>query len=195
MRKAKSECGMSLVELLAVLALLGMLSAVTVGGVNRIIGQASCRSLVQTFKALVAQGTTRAVLDGRNVGIVFGGDARGATAQLFSDGDGDGVLHSDIEKGTDPPLGSKTYLRIERAYVGLPAGAEVDPEGHPLSGADAVRFGRSDILSFSPVATATPGTLYLRDQDGKEGWAFRVAGIDGRVRIYRWFKGSWQRWG
>lgn len=195
MPRERREMGMSLLELLVVMALLGALTFVTVGAMNRIIGQASCRSLVQTFKALVAEGTTRALLDGRHVGIVFGGDGRGATAQLFADEDGDGVLHEDIERGTDRALGSKVYLRIERAFVGLPAGATVDPEGHPLSGADAIRFGRGDILSFSPVATATPGTLYLRDQDGKEGWAFRVAGIDGRIRVHRWFKGRWERWG
>jgi prepilin-type N-terminal cleavage/methylation domain-containing protein len=194
MSNAKREKGITLLELLVVLAVLGALSAVTVGAVNRIIDQASCRSLVQTFKALVGEASTRAVIEGRHIAIVFGDDGRGATAQLFADGDGDGVLRGDINRGIDKALGSAVYLNVERAYVGIPEGATVDPDGKALSSQDAIRFGRGNILSFGPLATATPGSLYLRDQDGKEGWAFRVAGIDGRVRVYRWFKGRWERW-
>jgi hypothetical protein len=39
---------------------------------------------------------------------------------------------------------------------GIPA---LPPERGQLSG-DPVRFGSSDILSFSPLGTATPGTFY-----------------------------------
>ena len=194
MPQVRGERGITLPEVLVVLVILGALSAVTVGAVNKIIDQASCRSLIQTFKALVGEASTRAVLEGRHVAIVFGNDGRGATAQIFADGDGDGVLHEDISRRIDKASGSKVYLKVERAYIGIPEGAAVDPEGNPLSSEDAVRFGRGDILSFGPLATATPGSLYLRDQDGKEGWAFRVAGIDGRIRVYRWSKGGWQRW-
>ena len=195
MRTKASEQGMTLPEILVVIVVLGALSVMVVGAVNRIIDQASCSSLVQTFRGLVAECSTRAVIEGRHVAVVFGNDEHGATAQLFADGDGDGVLRADIAGGVDRPLGSKIYLKMERAYVGIPQGATVDPEGNPLSGQDPVRFGRGDILSFGPLATATPGSLYLRDQDGKEGWAFRVAGIDGRVRVYRFFQGRWEKWG
>ena len=194
MRKVRGERGITLLEILVVLAVLGALSAVTVGAVNRIIDQASCQSLVQTFKAMVGEASTRAVLEGRHVAIVFGNDGCGATAQIFTDGDGDGVLHDDISRGIDKASGSKVYLKVERAYIGIPEGAAVDPDGKPLSRGDAIRFGRGDILSFGPLATATPGSLYIRDQDGKEGWAFRIAGIDGRIRVYRWLKGHWEKW-
>jgi prepilin-type N-terminal cleavage/methylation domain-containing protein len=188
------ERGMTLPEILAVLAVLAILGMVSVGVAGRIIEQASGRSLVTTFRALVAGANTRAIQEGRYIGIVFEDGPQGASGRLYRDGDGDGILREDIRKGVDRPLGSAVVLRAERAFVGIPKGVDVDPMGKPLEGADAIRFGRGDILSFSPHALATPGTLYLKEADGLEGWAFRVAGIDGRVRVFRWFNEKWERW-
>ena len=94
-------------------------------------------------------------------------------------------------RGTDRPLGSPIYLREGHAYLGLPEAVRTDPSGAPIPDEDPVRFGRGDILSFSPTGTSTPGSLYLRDVSGGEAWAFRVAGLDGRIRCYRWWKGKW----
>jgi hypothetical protein len=143
----------------------------------------------------VAAASTRAIQEGRYVGIVFEDGPRGASGRLYADGDGDGILRDDIRRGVDRALGSAVVLRAERAYVGIPDGVTKDPMGKPLEGTDPVRFGRGEILSFSPVALATPGTLYLKETDDLEGWAFRVAGVDGRVRVFRWFEGKWERWG
>lgn len=194
-KRGGTERGMSLPEVLAVLAVLAILGMVSVGVAGRIIEQASGRSLVTTFKALVAAACTRAIQERRYVGIVFEDGPRGATGRLYADGDGDGILREDIRGGVDRPLGSAVVLRAERAYVGIPDGATKDPMGKPLGGTDPVRFGRGEILSFSPLALATPGSLYLTESDGREGWAFRVAGVDGRVRVFRWFDGKWERWG
>jgi hypothetical protein len=71
---------------------------------------------------------------------------------------------------------------------GLP---EVPPATGRLKGDDPIRFGRSDILSFSPLGTATPGTFYLAGEDSQG--AVRVT-TNGRVRLLLWHGGRWQEW-
>lgn len=183
--------GYSLLEALAVLFLTGLLSLVGIGSFSRLASQSSTRTLAHVVRALVAESSTRAVSDRAYVGIVFERGERGATARIVEDGDWDGVTHEDMARGTDQPLGSPIYLREGMAYLGLPDAVRTDPSGAPISDDDPVRFGRGDILSFSPTGTSTPGSLYLRDVSGKEAWAFRVAGLDGRIRCYRWWKGKW----
>jgi hypothetical protein len=57
---------------------------------------------------------------------------------------------------------------------------------------DPVKFGRSNIVSFSPLGRSSSGTLYL--DDGAGGlWAVVVFGPTVRVRIWRW-DGAMRRW-
>jgi hypothetical protein len=69
---------------------------------------------------------------------------------------------------------------------GIPA---LPPETGLLSG-DPVRFGSSDILSFSPYGTATPGTFYLAGDASQA--AVRVTGGSARVRLMVWRGGRWR---
>ena len=54
-------------------------------------------------------------------------------------------------------------------------------EGTP---GDPVRIGSSSLMSFTPLGTATPGTIYLRGRDGSQ-YAVRVLGATGRTRVLR----------
>ncbi len=183
--------GFSLLEVLATVSLMGLLSVVGIGSVSRLAAQSSTRALAQVVRGLVNESATRAVAGRAYVGIVFERDERGATAQLVEDGDWDGVTHEDMARGADRALGARTYLKEGRAYLGLPSGVTTDPTGARIPDDDPVRFGRGDILSFSPAGTSTPGSLYLRNTSGDEAWAFRVTGLDGRIRCYRWWRRRW----
>jgi type II secretory pathway pseudopilin PulG len=187
----RRAAGYSLLEVVAVLLLLGLLSLVGIGSYSRLAAQSSTRALSQVVRCLMTESATRAVSGRTYVGIVFEKGERGAVAQLVEDGDWDGVTHEDLLRGEDRALGSRVYLSEGQAYLGLPGAVRTDPAGSRIPDDDPVRFGRGDILSFSPTGTSTPGSLYLRDVAGKEAWAFRVAGLDGRVRCYRWWRGKW----
>jgi type II secretory pathway pseudopilin PulG len=187
----KSEGGFTLPEALVVLCVAGMLVLVTVGGMARAFEQASTRSLTTEIKSLIVEAQIRAVSRRTYVALVFEDTPRGATARLYADEDWDGVTREDIRRGADRPLGSAVLLKEERAFLGIPPEVTRDPVGQPLRSSDPVRFGRGAILSFSPTFTATPGSIYLRDFPGREAWAFRVAGVDGRLRVYRWWRGRW----
>ncbi|HEX5761322.1 MAG TPA: prepilin-type N-terminal cleavage/methylation domain-containing protein [Thermoanaerobaculia bacterium] len=107
------------------------------------------------------------------------------TFALYRDGDGDGVLNADIAAGVDPELAPPRPLAHfgPRLWFGFPAGPPPPDPGDPrgrLAG-DPVRFNRSDLASFGPLGTSTPGSLYLTD--GKRLVAVRVFGRTGKVRV------------
>jgi len=191
MTSQSDERGFSLLETLVVSALMGLMALVVMGSTERLMEQSSTRALNQVVKGLVGQAACRAAMERIYIAVAFEEGEAGANARLYADGDGDGITREDIGRGMDRPLGAPVFLHEGRAYLGLPSAVKTDPAGNPLNGQDPIRFGRGSILSFSPVGTSTPGSLYLRAVSGKEAWAFRVAGIDGRIRTYRWWKGKW----
>ncbi len=116
---------------------------------------------------------------------------------FFVDGDGDGVRADDIAAGRDPSVGGSRDLpsRYEGVDFGLIDAAipEVPPGTGALAPfADPVRFGRSDIISFSPRGTSSSGTLYV--SDGRLAVAAVVLyGGTGRLRTWRFDRDLW-RW-
>jgi len=111
---------------------------------------------------------------------------------VYSDGNGNGVLSADIERGLDRRIEGPFPLSGAAASVRVginPGVPNLPPESGELAG-DPVRFGRSDILSFSPFGTATPGTFYLAGDSAQA--AVRVNGGSARVRLMLWRGGRWQ---
>jgi len=114
---------------------------------------------------------------------------------FYADGDGDGVRSNDIASGRDPLIGEPRDLptRYEGIDFGLlpeaipevPPGAGVLPPG-----SDPVRFGRSDIITFTPRGTSSSGTLYLSDGQGTVA-AVVVYGATGRLRFWRFDRERW----
>lgn len=100
------------------------------------------------------------------------------------DGNGNGMRRADITSGKDTCLVSTDVADLFFGVrVDVPAGLP-DPDGGASTNG-AVRFGSSDIASFSPLGTASAGTLYLRSDRGAQ-YAVRVAGTTGRVRVLRY---------
>jgi hypothetical protein len=146
--------------------------------------QLAAAELVGTLRAARAA----AVRHSANVAVRFRarGDG-GVTFALYRDGDGDGVLNADIDSGADPEIAPPRPLAHfgRSAQFGFPPGPPPPDPGDPrrtLAGVDPVRFNRSDLASFGPLGTSTPGSLYLTD--GRRGLvAVRVFGRTGKVRV------------
>ncbi len=114
---------------------------------------------------------------------------------FYADGDGDGVRASDIASGRDPLIGQARDL--PGRYEGIDFGLlpEAIPEVPPGSGvlppgSDPVRFGRSDIITFTPRGTSSSGTLYVSDGQGTVA-AVVVYGATGRLRLWRFDRERW----
>lgn len=106
-----------------------------------------------------------------NVGVKFRElpDGR-VTFALYRDGDGDGVLTADIDRGDDPELEPPRVLQHfgRSAGFGFPPGMvprdPSDPRRRLTGLDDPIRFNGSNIASFSALGTSTPGSIYLSDR-------------------------------
>ena len=105
--------------------------------------------------------------------------------QLFADGNGNGVSERDIERGIDPALAPHEFLDVHARGVSLRINQRIVDAGGAgtlEAGDDPLRIGRSALLTFSPVGSATSGTLYVAGHRGPQ-MAIRVFGGTGRVRV------------
>ena len=117
-----------------------------------------------------------AVMRSANVALRFRRVGSDFTLQMFADTDYDGVRTRDIDARVDRPIGMP--VRLSDLFPGVVIGTP-----GPLGG-DAVRIGSSDLLSFTPLGTATPGTIYIRGRDGTQ-LAVRILGATARARVLR----------
>ena len=116
--------------------------------------------------------------------------------RLFADGNGNGVLQYDIDRGIDPPLAPAEWLDAEARDVSLRINQHIiDVAGSNglAPGDDPLRIGNTSLLTFSPLGSATGGTLYVAAHRGPQ-MAIRVFGATGRVRVLMFDArtGQWQ---
>ena len=131
------------------------------------------RARLESLKRAAAVAVRLEVLDGRTA------------VQLFSDGNGNGVLQRDIDREIDPALtglewldahGRGVSLRINRAIDDVAGGSRLE------AGDDPLRIGNTALVSFSPLGSSTSGTLYVAAPRGPQ-MAIRIFGATGRVRV------------
>jgi hypothetical protein len=182
--------GYSLVELLVVVAVMMTMTAIAIPFFRPMFADAHLLGAGREFCSNFRLAASAAVRGNVYTAIRFERHADEVRYAVYRDGDHDGVRSDDIASGRDElvagpfPLGTGPTVRVG-ILRGTPA---IPPERGLLSG-DPVRFGRSDILSFSPLGTATPGTFYLMG-DGAQA-AVRVTGGTARVRLMIW-RGTWK---
>lgn len=189
MNAMRREHGHSLVEMVIAAGIMLALAAVAAPPVKAYMAESHVLGAGRQFKGRFRLARSIATRSGVYTAMRF--ERRGDRWQyaIYQDGDFDGVNAADISTGRDPriagpfPLdGAGPGVRVG-INPGIPApppdGGMLDPNG------DAIRFGAGEMLSFSPLGGATPGTLYLAGSSRQA--AVRVNGGSARVRlmIYR----------
>ena len=190
--------GRSLVELLAALVVLGLLVAISVPTAAEMLAEARAAAGARSVAATLQAMRWKAVSSHRSHGLFFSRDAQGWHWFVVRDGNGNGLRTAEVRAGTDPVLSGPHRLeqRTEGFYLGFPAVASI-PAIPPRSGSianldDPVKFGRSNLISFSPLGTASSGTLYLTD--GRHAVrAVVLFGPSARIRVWR-FDTRERRW-
>ena len=105
--------------------------------------------------------------------------------RLFEDRNGNGVLQRDIDRGIDLPLTPMEWLDDQARDISLRINQDVTDVSGVMTlepGDDPLRIGNTLLLTFSPVGSATSGTLYVAAHRGPQ-MAIRVFGATGRVRV------------
>ena len=172
---------------------LGILAIVVTLAVSPALAWAKRQRLEGAVRLLsmeLAAARWGALATGQATGLVFRREENGDIFWVtYRDGDGDGLGSQDLAAGIDYPLGPARSL--SRLAPGVRFGildAITVPRLPPQSGAltrrwDPIKFGSSDMAVFSPLGSATAGSLYLHD--GSNMTALVVNGVTGRLRLFR----------
>ena len=188
--------GMTLVDSVVSLGVVAVLASLAVPYLVSAREESQVMAAARYLAAQAMLVRSEAVKHGATVGLRFEQDDAGYLYAAYIDGDGDGIRKADVASGVDRALDPPR--RLNEAYPSVRF--ELDPALPALTGtsraggnADPIRFGRGDTLSFSPVGTATSGTMYLRGRSGLQ-CALRVLGTTGRIRTlcYRPGDSEWR---
>ncbi|MGD8377442.1 MAG: hypothetical protein PVF68_15020 [Acidobacteriota bacterium] len=188
---------MNLAEALVALGVIAALAGIGAGPVREGLARARLDAAGTEIARRMIAARWRAVGEGRSIGLRF--EVREGEWHLvtYGDGDGDGIRSDDIRSGRDAPLLPAAAPGDGRPGIrlGIPPGSypRIPPSrGRIAGGEDPIRFGRSDIASFSPLGNATPGTVYLTD--GRRLAAVVLFGATARVRLLRYdaSAGEWR---
>ena len=189
-----SSRGAALIDVLFACGLAGVVAAIAVPAVHA----SRDRDLARVAARYVAQRLQMARFDAlrRNtcVAIRFDPTDIGRFA-VYADGDGDGVLQADIDRGVDRLLTPDVRLSDVFSTVAFSIPNDVpDPDGGPTlaAGSDPLRLGSSNFLTFSPLGSTSSGTLYLTAPTGPQ-MAIRIMGATGRMRVL-WFDSASRQW-
>ena len=191
---SSSQQGFQLPELLVVLAIFVLMLTIGAPSLFQISGDVRLRLAAEELVGALRLTRSWAVRHDANVALKFRTDGDGTvTFTLYRDGNGNGVLNREIDSGVDPQVEAPRRLTAlgHGAGFGFPPGPPGPPPtdpgspGHPLDESDPIRFNQSDLASFSPLGTATPGSLYLTDGVTRLV-VVRVASPAGRVRVLTW---------
>ena len=183
--RADRDAGLTLTELVVVLALAVTTAGASLPALDSGLDALRVRHAAGVIASRAHLARQQAVFQSRHVGLIFDETAAGWVMRICRDGNGNGLRRSEIGAGVDrcsadPDIVNSLIPGVELAVdPGLRG-----PDDEPGS-ADAVRFGASDMASFSPLGSCTGGTLFLRSRRGRQ-YAVRIAGATGRTRILRY---------
>jgi prepilin-type N-terminal cleavage/methylation domain-containing protein len=187
--------GYSLIELLFVLGVVAILTGVALPRLSGGLDEWRTRSAIRYLTARLQQTRMEAVTRSVNTALRFTAADASFSYATYVDGNRNGVRTVDIEQGLDRRVDSQERLRDKFPGVdfgtlpGLPAveGSESAP------GADPVRLGSSNMVTFTAGGMSSPGSLYVLGPRNTQ-FVVRILGETGKIRILRFDRrgGTWR---
>lgn len=189
MNDAPKEYGYTLIDLLVVLAITGILAFILLPRFGAWAAGLQVRIAAQHVAHTLGEARLRSLQHREKVAVKFREDDNDrVTMAIYRDADGDGVRNDDIDNDIDVLVKAPRFLvyGTRKIRFGFPAGEAPtdpsDPSRRVTRLRDPIRFNRSDLASFNPLGTATPGTVYLTDGDHHLA-AVRLTHVSAKVTI------------
>jgi prepilin-type N-terminal cleavage/methylation domain-containing protein len=184
--------GFSLVELLVAVGVMSALAAFSLPFLRPLAAEWHLVAAGQAFRTQFRLARSMAVAANAYTAIRFERRGDDVWYAVYRDGNHNGVRAADIVSGRDPLVAGPFPLTggAPSVRVGINPGVPAIPPDRGALAGDPVQFGRSDMLSFSPLGTATPGTFYLAGEFAQA--AVRVTPGTARVRLMVCRGGSWR---
>ena len=183
--RLRADLGASLVEVVLVLAMAIIVASLALPVTTSAMDEGRGRQAAAFAASRLRDAKQQAVTRTASTGLAFDLAADRWLFRLCVDGNANGLRRVDLRSGTDScPEGP---IDLSTLFPGVSVavdGSIPGPDGDPPS-ADPVRFGSSDLASFSPSGGCTAGSLFLRSAKGAQ-YAVRIAGATGRMRVLRY---------
>lgn len=144
-----SHSGFTLVELLVVVAIIGILSSVAIAGLNNLIPRYQVKSAAQDLRTNLQKAKMEAVKSNRETLVTFtesgGGDQGGYEVNIDRNGDGD--FDDANETIVDKDFTDKNYKHALLSSAGFTDGTHFrfNPRGMPEADSGAFSSGTVDI--------------------------------------------------
>jgi type II secretory pathway pseudopilin PulG len=184
-RAEGADHGTSLVEIVVVLSLATLLAALALPAATMAVDEGRARQAAAFAAARLRESQQAAITGSASTGLVFERTAGRWTFRRCVDGNANGLRRADLRSGRDTC--APDVVDLAELFPGVSVAIDSairGPDGDPPS-SDPVRFGTSDMASFSPSGGCTAGSLFIRSTRGAQ-YAVRVAGMTGRLRVLRY---------
>ncbi len=190
----RSLSGYSFIELAFATAIIVTIGATavpqTVSSVDAYRAAAAARYLAGRMQRARMEAVARSA----EVALRFSDSGAGYAFETYLDGNRNGVLTHDIQRGVDPSIGGPERLvdNFPGVDIGVLAGLPpVDAGGAP-PGSDPLKLGVSNILAFSAIGTSSSGSVYILGPRRNQ-FVIRIYGETGKTRILK-FNRSLNQW-
>ena len=191
----RSWSGFTLLELMFVLALSATVTAAGLPLVTTAVDEYKALGAARYLSMRLGRARLEAVKRHANTAMRFTLSGDVYRYAVYTDGNGDGVKSDDIGAGIDKELFPAEKLPAQFGSVDfgvLPDLPAVEPSSPP-PGSDPIKLGAANMVSFTPLGTATPGSLYIRSRRGAQ-YVLRIYGETAKTRILKFNRltGEWK---
>ena len=179
--------GFSLIEVVAVLSIAATVVAIAIPQVLATIDDSRASAAARYLATRLQQTRMEAVLRARNIALRVTQAGASFAYAVYQDGNGNGVLSLDIQRGLDSQVHPSERLpdRFPGVDFGAVPGLPAADPGGSLPGSDPVKLGAGNMVSFTPGGTSSSGTLYILGRRGAQ-YALVIFGETGRTRLSKW---------